>query len=193
VTGMPPWPHGSFKLVAGCSVFGICLMAGVAWWLLAGNRPSADSALDNGSVSCLVSDNDHGSYCERVATDVVRRASLTAEQRAAAEQAHNRVQRAVSRDDRCSPPTSSDCLASPRRIPTSADVDQRRKKLEEAGFSGSVVRIARPDDPAPHGTLLYAVPVAGGACVVGYIKTLPGGGGGGFLGGPLPNGRCLSD
>jgi hypothetical protein len=63
--------------------------------------------------------------------------------------------------------------------------------LEQAGFVNSTVRIARADDPAPRGSLLYAVPLGNDSCIVGHILELPGGSGGGIIGGVLPDGMCL--
>lgn len=42
-----------------------------------------------------------------------------------------------------------------------------RSALQRAGFSMPLVRLARPEDPAPPGGVVYAVS-AGQACVVGY-------------------------
>jgi len=168
-------------------------LTGAAWWLTTRNQSSTGADLSNHTSSCLRSEQTPHDHCERVAANIARRTPLSPEQRAVAERAYNAVQRAVSHDTRCSPPSADACLAPTKQAPKSADVDHRRESLEKAGFADSAVRIARADDPAPQGSLLYAVPVANGACVVGYIKALPGGGGGGFLGGLLHNGRCLDD
>jgi hypothetical protein len=64
------------------------------------------------------------------------------------------------------------------------------RSLDEAGFAGATVRIAGVDDPAPRGTILYAVPLDD-ACLIGYRATLRGGGGY-TLAGRLPQGTCLA-
>ena len=81
---------------------------------------------------------------------------------------------------RCSPQCSSGAVPLP-------GADEIRSWLFEAGHEGAVVRIATVEDPAPAGSIVYAVRV-GSACVVGHqhdgeaaarsyvLGTLPGGG-----------------
>ncbi|BCJ67695.1 hypothetical protein [Polymorphospora rubra] len=68
-------------------------------------------------------------------------------------------------------------------------VDEVRAAIVAAGHPDPVVQIALAGDPAPPGTVLYAVPVYG-TCVIGHL-----GGGSHDLQvvGPLPDGRCLPD
>jgi hypothetical protein len=77
------------------------------------------------------------------------------------------------------------------RQPVPADAEAVRLSLDRAGFPGATVRIARTDDPAPHGTIVFGVPIAD-ACFVGY-QASPRGGGSYGLQGKLPDGRCLSE
>jgi hypothetical protein len=74
--------------------------------------------------------------------------------------------------------------------PDATDVDAVARSLDESGFPGAVVRLARSDDPAPHGSIIYAVPVED-VCVVGHLETLRGGGGSVLLG-KLGDGTCLA-
>jgi hypothetical protein len=71
-----------------------------------------------------------------------------------------------------------------------------RASLARVGFPDAVVRIARPDDPAPAGSLLYAVRVES-ACVVGHIEGIPRGypspDGRQDVLGLLPGGRCVDE
>ncbi|MEU7476542.1 hypothetical protein AB0A63_11210 [Lentzea sp. NPDC042327] len=173
-----------------CFALAVCLLAG-AWWLSTRHRPMGSSS--GTSVSCITAQDEKDDHCGRVAADIARRTPLTSAQRTAAEQVYNNVQRAMSVDSRCSSAPNDRCVVPSRRPPATDDADRRRTALERAGFVNSVVRIARPDDPAPSGALLYAVPVAENACLVGYVTSVPGGGGGSFLGGLLPHGRCLDD
>jgi hypothetical protein len=61
--------------------------------------------------------------------------------------------------------------------------------LRRAGFTDSVARVARTDDPAPPGIVVYAVG-DGPACIVGYTdgtSTL-----GRYIAGRRPDGTCLA-
>jgi hypothetical protein len=65
-------------------------------------------------------------------------------------------------------------------------VGEVRDTLTAAGFTDVTVRIARNTDPAPAGSVLYAVPVIE-ACLVGSVaqqSTVQ-------LVGRLPGGACL--
>ncbi|MEV0730224.1 hypothetical protein [Polymorphospora sp. NPDC050346] len=67
-------------------------------------------------------------------------------------------------------------------------VDEVRAAIVAAGHPDPVVQIALAGDPAPPGTVLFAVPVYE-TCVIGHL-----GGGSHDLQvvGPLPDGRCLA-
>jgi hypothetical protein len=66
--------------------------------------------------------------------------------------------------------------------------DDAAEALRRAGFAGAVVRVARPDDPAPVGRLMYAAP-AGPACLLGYFSR--DNGEQPRVEGRLPDGTCL--
>ncbi|KJK40110.1 hypothetical protein UK23_40570 [Lentzea aerocolonigenes] len=92
------------------------------------------------------------------------------------------------------PTATAPCTRSTtKHPPTSTEAEATHQSLIREGFPDSAVRIARSDDPAPAGSLLYAVQVGAETCIVGHVIELPGGGGGGFIGGLLPGGRCLDD
>lgn len=155
-------------------------------------------------------------YCDRFAGDVVRRTDLTQEQRDRLKADADKAQRAVRVPAFCADvlrqapsgrfPECAGLPTSPVRNralpggsapaapgdsqPRPADAEAIRLALERAGFPGATVRVAREDDPAPHGTIVFGVPIAE-ACLVGY-EAVPGGGGGYSLQGKLPDGRCLS-
>jgi hypothetical protein len=129
-------------------------------------------------------------YCERAAAEVARRPPLDETGRAQGKDAMNTVHRALTVRSACA--SSAACAtSSTRHAPTAADVDASQRGLRDAGFGDVVVRIARPHDPAPTGSLLYAVAVGAGTCVVGHVADLPGGSGTGFVAGALPDGTCI--
>jgi hypothetical protein len=80
-----------------------------------------------------------------------------------------------------SPAASEAMIVSP---PSSSEV---RQALTGAGYRDALVRVARPDDPAPRGSVLVAVP-AGAACVVIHHNGYPHR----TVAGRLPDGSCLS-
>ncbi|MEV4535234.1 hypothetical protein AB0J82_15525 [Asanoa sp. NPDC049518] len=98
--------------------------------------------------------NATGDPCRPRPPDGPARATLTAAERASAEPARTIAERAVASALRC--PTCA-----------SAEPADVRAALTAAGFPDAVARPARADDPAPPGTIVYAVP-AGAACVLGY-------------------------
>jgi hypothetical protein len=65
-----------------------------------------------------------------------------------------------------------------------------RRSLAAAGFDDVTVRMARPDDPAPAGSVIYAVAV-GPACVL-LDQTEPGPPGDEQIVGKRPDGNCLA-
>lgn len=169
-------------LTAGC----------LSWWVLSRRQPDTRADGADVSVSCVETAPHDSGYCERVAENVLRRRTPSPDQRAAAERAHQDVRRAISSGSSCSPSATAPCTRSTtKHPPTGAEAEATRQNLVREGFPNSAVRIARSDDPAPAGSLLYAVQVGTDTCIVGHIVELPGGGGGGFIGGVLPNGHCL--
>ena len=73
----------------------------------------------------------------------------------------------------------------------SADVAWVRAVLRDAGFPGATVRLARPADPAPDESVVYAVRLSGDRCVVAYAEMGRGPSNNGVAG-LLPNGDCLT-
>ncbi|WP_433059192.1 hypothetical protein [Dactylosporangium sp. CS-033363] len=156
-------------------------------------------------VGCMQFGTDKD-YCDRFIDDVVRRSDLSQEQRDVLEPDAKRAREAASSPALCGDPDRgvvnrqfAQCMSLPStgsgrggaRIPTPADAEAIRLALERAGFPGAVVRVARDDDPAPHGTILFGVPI-GTACLLGYQSA--GSGGGGYsLQGHLPDGSCVRD
>lgn len=178
-------------LIATCAA--AVLTAGcLSWWALSRRQPDTGADSAGVSASCVDTVPRDSGYCERVAENVLRRRMPPPDQRAAAEQAHQDVRRAISIGSSCLPTTTVPCTrSSAKHPPTSTEAEATRQSLIREGFPNSAVRIARSDDPAPAGSLLYAVQVGTDTCIVGHLIELPGGGGGGFIGGVLPDGRCL--
>jgi hypothetical protein len=95
---------------------------------------------------------------------------------------------------RAQPRTDAPLTVSPQRAPevalaTAGDPAGLERALRAAGFSDVAARLARPDDPAPPGAVLFAVG-DGPVCLVGYQTGTPDGGSE-RLTGRLPDGRCL--
>lgn len=160
-------------------------------------RPAIVDPVATGSVySCLSLGEpspEERAACQRTAEDQSRRLPLTDQQRSAGFSAQTRVNAAATqaRFNRCRSATStaseSACLASSHSRPVAEDVTAVAQALTAGGYLPEVVRLARPDDPAPVGSLLYAVRTDG-LCVVHFYGPH---GGGGFIGGTYPDGRCL--
>jgi hypothetical protein len=187
-------------IVAGVFVVTILLLGGVALalrGLAAGPLPGSVTASGHsGAVAfaCIqVNDQNSDDYCGRLAKDYFARRRLSPEQQAALADEARQVQNAIVVPHH--PYTT--CMSGPdapcayrNPAPTALDVVSVRAALTAAGYSPVVARLARPDDPAPAGALIYAVPVPPG-CLVGYIS-----GGGSFSGGAIPigtypDGTCL--
>jgi hypothetical protein len=70
-----------------------------------------------------------------------------------------------------------------------ANVDHLRDVLSNAGYPDAIVRLARPVDPAPDGSIVFGVPIGTG-CVIGDLdlyglKSIS-------AVGTLPDGHCLT-
>lgn len=129
----------------------------------------------------------------REEADRARRHPITAAQHAAAEQARRDVGRVIGRIGDCVTAAGFPCERDVARRPaTASDATDTAEGLSRAGFGNSVVRVARADDPAPLGSLFYAVHVADQVCVVGYVLEVPGGAGSESVVGTLPGGRCAA-
>jgi hypothetical protein len=73
---------------------------------------------------------------------------------------------------------------------TDEDVALVRQVLRDEGFPNAIVRLARPEDPAPAGAIMYAVALPGGICIVSDVE--PGNGPlPRDISGTLPDGQCL--
>jgi hypothetical protein len=172
-----------------------------AWHWLNGDQAHRDRGAPTAATSdqarayaCAIArsqpDRD---YCRRSAVDYARRAPLSDEQRQRAEEMATAVWRAASSGGWCMPTPGPACLNPPSSHPPGpTDVDAARLWLARTGASDIGARLARPDDPAPVGSLLYAARVAD-ACIIGHVEAIPGGGGEHHVGGLLPDGRCLAD
>jgi hypothetical protein len=155
--------------------------------------PSKRPGMACGQLEVPGQGRDDG-YCMRIADDYFSRPELTGEQRAALSGHLTAVQRAVGQLSYCHyrdlPPTQRpQCGGVPTgRTMTEAHVDAVHRVLVEAGYPLAIVRLARADDPASRGSVLYAVPADKG-CIVGQMT-----GYGQDLArplAPLPGGQCL--
>jgi hypothetical protein len=115
------------------------------------------------AVACVRTADD---YCPRYIDDLVRRRQLDPAQQVRVQAAADRVRLVLPAGlvgrPVCEPTSGGACLLS-RSAPT---VNAVRDALVAAGFS-AVVRQARSGDPAPIGSVLFAVTAAPG-CVVGF-------------------------
>jgi len=161
--------------------------------------PSAGSSKTYGCVRMVPANraDDDPDYCDRHVRDLSRRVELTQAQRDALAADQKRAEQALDGPGWCVGPMPADPADCARRRltnraeadrPDPADVEAVRQALREAGFAGAVVRIARRDDPATHGSIFFAIPL-GDACFVGYLQSLRGGGSRSLVG-RLPDGRC---
>lgn len=140
-------------------------------------------------IVCAVT-GDPG-YCSRVVADMARRARLTEEERTAASGPATQVMAAVSRpsgDGTCIPAKPEPGYPTPpcQWVAPVMTLDEVRANLINAGFPDPTVRMARETDPAPFGSIVYAVPVER-ACLVGFVGEHTGA----QVVGRLPDGTCL--
>jgi hypothetical protein len=166
---------------------------GIGRWLDDDQVP-ADRGANPPAFTCGMKASElDGDYCRRAAVDDARRAPLSDEQRRRAEEMGAAVWRAASSGGRCMGALDSACLEpSSSHPPGPKDVEVARLWLARTGASDISARLARPDDPAPVGSLLFAARVED-ACIIGHVDAIPEGGGGRRVGGLLPDGRCLAD
>ncbi|MBF9129269.1 hypothetical protein I0C86_09815 [Plantactinospora sp. S1510] len=128
--------------------------------------------------------------CHRQQRDRARRAPISSPGPIGYEGTAEIMHGAVSRSSWCPAPGDPRCYEDRSgRAATAVDVAAAERALSEAGLAGSVVRVARPDDPAPDGALVFALQMGDG-CVVGYLD-VGSGDGDHLVGGLLPNGECL--
>jgi hypothetical protein len=135
------------------------------------------------SLSCGTADEP---TCARMIADFARRAPLTDTERRGSEAVSDRMSQvlssAVSAARSCEPGDVG-CLVAP----TVPSADGVRRALAAAGFELPVARLARAGDLAPEGSLVAVN--AGAGCVV-LIQDRDSQGG--FIGGRLPGGGCLT-
>lgn len=128
-------------------------------------------------------------YCERLVEDHSRRAAVTDQTRADLSAAARHVDELVHPEPVCravqTTPGGPARRVCDRNLPDPAVLLAR---LDGAGFTGAIVRPARDGDPAPRGSLFYAVPVRG-ACIIGAVTGLPERVSSQITG-PLPTGSC---
>jgi hypothetical protein len=165
---------------------------GVGLWLYDGPERGERAAQPRAFTCGMVASEPDPDYCRRAAIDYGHRAPVSDEQSGRAEAMSREVRRAAGSGGWCMGPMEPACLKRPSSHPPGPeDVEVARLWLARTGASDTTARLARPDDPAPVGSLLYAARV-GDACIIGHVNAIPGGGGH-HIGGLLPDGRCLSD
>jgi hypothetical protein len=157
----------------------VAVIVFAAGWLTygvvtAGPAPPKDAAERPRGFSCVqvvAAGEEMDDYCSRLATGLSRRAALDDEQRRTAEPAKTAIEQLVagSGQDSCRDPSVS-CLAATEHADAPPAVDDVQQRLIAAGWPRAVVRIARSDDPAPRGSLIFAVP-AGPVCVLGHLRS----------------------
>ncbi|MFY1696385.1 hypothetical protein [Solwaraspora sp. WMMA2101] len=104
-------------------------------------------------------------YCDRIAEDLGRRTPVTDDERVAAQPRRQALLDGLVREFGADCPGPLEHCRLPATTPEAV-----RQALIAAGFNDPAVRPARYTDPAPAGTILYAVPV-GRACLVGYVQS----------------------
>ncbi|WP_250002115.1 hypothetical protein [Actinoplanes sp. M2I2] len=172
-------------------IFGLVLTmlvlaaAGTLWWVFRPPRESPGRA-----TICLINkaaeqeEAEAEALCRRRDSDEAARRPLPP--RTMMDPTASRVWRAVN-DAACAP----DVYSCPSRRPsTDQDVERIRRVLRDEGFPDAVVRLARPDDPAPAGAVMYAVTLPGDICIVADVE-LGNGARPADITGTLPSGRCL--
>jgi hypothetical protein len=134
-------------------------------------------------IACLSQPGEPG-YCDRYFADQSQRDQLTEAQRREATVLADPIRAAVDRlahgRSRCVTETvNSPC----RLVYDPIAVDDVRAAIARPD---AIVRLARYDDPAPLGSVFYAVPMAS-ACLIGHADSM---GPGHAVVGHLPGGRC---
>jgi hypothetical protein len=168
---------------------------GIIWLVVAPGEPSQETQQGTQQTFGCISWNtaDSQEVCDKSAADQAKRQPATDAQRAEAQSVMNDIDRVVRRVGRCLTSDGNPCAGGAATRPaTDADAEAAGQALSNAGLR-STVRVARPDDPAPAGSLFYAIELPSGACVVGHVSELPGGAGGTVVTGTLPDGRCIQE
>lgn len=181
-------------LVVGAVLLTLAGVIGVGRWLDDEQVHGDSAAQSEIAFQCgMRASEPDRDFCRRAAVDFSRRAPLSDEQRQRAEAMADAVFRAASSGGWCMGTVTPACRNGPSSHPPGPqDVDVARLWLARTQTSDGTARLARPDDAAPVGSLLYTARV-GDACIIGHVSVIPGGGGSHWVGGLLPDGRCLSD
>jgi hypothetical protein len=180
------------RAVAGVVVSVLVVVGGVAaWWF----RPAAKATITsgNGSYQCAILGSDPAEeargleICRRQAADAARRAPRPSQDPMDPEvmRIFNAVFVAT-----CDADPGWTCDA-PRPANT-ADVTAVRVVLTGLGYPAAVVRLERAGDPAPDGSVVYAVRLPGDRCVVAFAAMGRGPNMNG-VSGLLPSGECLTN
>jgi hypothetical protein len=182
-------------VVVGAVLITVGAVIGVGRWV-ADEPEAADSGAQSGprKFGCVYEDREPDpDFCRREGADFARRAPVSDEQRQRAKSMVEMVVRAASSGGWCMGPITVACLQQKpsSHPPRPEDVDAARLWLARTGASDTTARLARRDDPAPVGSLLYTARV-GDACIMGHVKVIPGSGSH-LVAGLLPDGSCLSD
>ncbi|WP_328472269.1 hypothetical protein OHA21_09420 [Actinoplanes sp. NBC_00393] len=168
-------------------IFGITVLIWAVLYLMPSPSPKAATPVEEPSlITVMCVEGQDNPDCEDYVRDLSRRTRLTEAEQQAGEAARLRIEAALPRGEvRCRPVEIGLCA----KETSQPGVDAVREALTEAGFSGSIVRLARFKDPAPAGRVMLAVPV-GRACVLAYADgTSPHA----WVVGALPNGGgCLT-
>jgi hypothetical protein len=133
-------------------------------WIRGGGLGGADSAPTARPSVYAVLLHCSGDVCDRLIEDLIRRTPLTDAERTTAQHSVPAIAQLLSQENELHCPTAGDaCVV--RYLP--ADPDQVREALAAAGHPDAIVRVARANDPAPTGAVVFAVPI-GPACLLGY-------------------------
>jgi hypothetical protein len=123
--------------------------------------------------ACAVPAGADAGYCTRKVDDDSRRTTVTDQTRADLSGVARHIDDLLNPAPTCRAvqltpggPAKQEC---DRVLPDPAVLLAR---LDAAGYTGAVVRPALDSDPAPRGSLFYAVPVRG-ACIVGAVAGFP--------------------
>jgi len=181
--GRPTW-----MTVAWLGAPAVAVILFAVGWLLYGSTSAAGERTGGArGFSCVVvtsADQPEDDSCEKVASEFARRSTLDDDERHQTEQTRSAVQYLLA-------DAEMDCRRRPATCsatgPPQLTVDEVRQALKTGGHQGAVVRTARADDPAPAGSIFYAVPTGPG-CVLGHLGD--GGGPNGIVLGTLPDGTC---
>ncbi|MFI5906015.1 hypothetical protein [Dactylosporangium sp. NPDC051541] len=176
-------------IIALAVVAVLTVLGGVAALIIGMLGGSPVGPHSNRYISCAYTGADDG-YCDRFAEDVVRRTELTDEQRNRLEADARKAQQAVQLASPCVEESTQGVVTRIHGCSGQSADEAIRLALDRAGYPGAVVRKSRADDPAPHDTIVFGVPIAD-ACLVGWT-VWPAGNGGYGLQGRLPGDGCLS-